>query len=321
MSWLSNVVRPKLKELVGGGRDIPDNLWQKCEKCEEMIFHRELQKSLQVCPHCGFHFRQGLHERLTMLFDDGVYAPLPIGKVPIDPLKFRDLRRYTDRLKEAQAKSGQTDALVVASGSIDGRAAVIAALDFDFMGGSMGLGVGEGLLAASRAAVDQHAALIAIPASGGARMQEGILSLMQMARTTLAVEQVKAARLPYIVVLTNPTTGGVSASFAMLGDITLAEPGAVIGFAGARVIKETIGERLPDGFQTAEYLHAHGIIDMVVPRAQLRSTLARILRLLHRPVPERRGETADSGGPQITFRDSPPRLIPVEQPGGAGPAA
>jgi acetyl-CoA carboxylase carboxyl transferase subunit beta len=284
MSWLSNVVRPKLQQLVGVRREIPEDLWQKCPKCEQMIFHRELEKNLRVCPHCQHHLRLKVKERLAMLFDDGRYELIPLPAVTADPLKFRDLRRYPDRLKEAQAKTGQSEALLVARGTIGGHAVVVAALDFEFLGGSMGIAVGDGLLIAARAAIADRLPLIAIPASGGARMQEGILSLMQMARTTVAVQEVKAAGLPYLVILTDPTTGGVSASFAMLGDIAIAETGAVIGFAGARVIEQTIRESLPDGFQTAEYLYEHGMVDLVVRRHELKATLARVLVLLLKPV-------------------------------------
>ena len=283
MSWLTNVVRPKLRELVGAPREIPDNLWQKCPACSQMIFHRDLEKNLRVCQHCGHHLRLGVAERLAMLLDEG-WRPVELPKAPVDPLKFRDLKRYSDRLKEAQAKTGRPEALAVGRGSDRRPPAVVAAMDFEFMGGSMGVGVGEGLLTAARLAAADRAALIVVSASGGARMQEGILSLMQMARTTIAVEEVRAAGLPYIVVLTDPTTGGVSASFAMLGDITLAEPGAVIGFAGARVIEQTIRESLPEGFQRAEYLLEHGMVDMVVPRPQLRETLIRLLDLLRSPL-------------------------------------
>jgi acetyl-CoA carboxylase carboxyl transferase subunit beta len=283
MSWLTNVVRPKLRELVGARREIPDNLWETCTACSQMLFHRDLEKNLRVCQHCGHHMRLGANARLAMLLDDG-WRPMELPKAPVDPLKFRDVKRYGDRLKEAQAKTGRNDALAVGCGTIGGTRAVVAAMDFAFMGGSMGTAVGEGLLAAADRAVTDGAALIVVPASGGARMQEGILSLMQMARTTIAVEQVRSAGLPYIVVLTDPTTGGVSASFAMLGDVMLAEPGAVIGFAGARVIEQTIRESLPEGFQRAEYLLEHGMVDMVVPRAELRETLIRLLGLLRTPV-------------------------------------
>jgi acetyl-CoA carboxylase carboxyl transferase subunit beta len=280
MNWLKNIVRPKLKQLVGGQKEIPDNLWYKCPSCEEMIFHRDLEKNFRVCSHCGHHLRLGSSERLKMLFDNGEFQSIDLPEASADPLKFRDRRKYTDRLKEAQVKTGLKDALTVAHGRMGGLNVVIAALDFSFMGGSMGVGVGEGLVTAARLAVVQNAPLIVVPSSGGARMQEGILSLMQMARTTIAVEEVKDAGLPYIVVLTDPTTGGVSASFAMLGDVALAETGAVIGFAGARVIEQTIREKLPEGFQRAEYLLDHGMIDMVVRRQDLRDTLIRVIDLL-----------------------------------------
>ena len=280
MNWLKNIVRPKLKQLVGGQKEIPDNLWHKCPSCEEMIFHRDLETNLRVCPHCGHHMRLNSAERLKMMFDGGEYQSIELAEVPLDPLKFRDRRKYTERLKEAQNKTGLNDALTVAHGKMGGLNVVIAALDFTFMGGSMGVAVGEGLVTAARLAVVQDAPLIVVPSSGGARMQEGILSLMQMARTTIAVEEVKDAGLPYIVVLTDPTTGGVSASFAMLGDIAIAETGSVIGFAGARVIEQTIREKLPEGFQRAEYLLDHGMLDMVVRRQDLRETLIRVIGLL-----------------------------------------
>ena len=304
MSWLTNVVRPKLQEWVGGGREVPDHLWQQCPACQQMIFHRELEKNLRVCQHCDHHLRLGVKERLAMLFDDAGYDVVEPPKSALDPLKFRDLRRYADRLKEAQAKTGRADALAVAQGRIGGHGAVIAALDFAFMGGSMGIAVGEAFVAAARRAAESRAALIAVPASGGARMQEGILSLMQMARTTVAISELRAAGLPYVVVLTDPTTGGVSASFAALGDVTLAEPGAVIGFAGARVIRETIRQTLPDGFQKAEYLLEHGMIDAVVHRHRLRPTLARILDLLLQP---RRAAPADvASAAPAAEADGPP---------------
>src|SRR5712691_1687739 len=282
MNWLTNYVLPKIRALTR--KDVPDNLWKKCPGCEQMLFHRELAAHFEVCHHCGHHFRIGSQARFRMLFDDGVFEKLELPKVAADPLRFRDRKRYTERLREGQAAFGAgSDAVALAEGRIGGIAAVVAAFDFDFMGGSMGVAVGEGLIAAARRAVEREAALIVVPASGGARMQEGILSLMQMPRTILAADMVKEARLPYIVLLTDPTTGGVSASFAMLGDITLAEPGAVIGFAGARVIEETIHEKVPEGFQRAEYLYEHGMVDQVVPRAELHATIARILSLLRQP--------------------------------------
>ncbi len=286
MNWLTNFVRPKIQALVG--KETPDNLWEKCPSCEQMIFHRELEASQRVCPHCGHHMRLRALARLTLLFDDGDYQRIELPEPTTDPLKFRDRRRYTERLKEAQQASGEKDATIVAHGKIGGAPAVIVVLDFSFMGGSMGMAVGDALIAAARLAVLQDAPMIAIPSSGGARMQEGILSLMQLPRTVIAVDEVKEAGLPYIVVLADPTTGGVSASFAMLGDVAIAEPGALIGFAGARVIEETIREALPEGFQRAEYLLEHGMVDMVTHRHALRETLIRLLTLLRdkRPVAE-----------------------------------
>jgi acetyl-CoA carboxylase carboxyl transferase subunit beta len=279
MNWLTNFVRPKLQALTRKAES-PDNLWEKCPGCGQMIFHRELEANLRVCPHCSHHFRMGWNRRLELLFDDGKFERIELPKSLPDPLKFRDVKRYTDRLRDAQGKTGETDAIVVAHGTLGGDPTVIGAFNFEFMGGSMGMAVGDGLIAAARLAVSQQAALIAIPASGGARMQEGILSLMQMPRTIIAVDEVKEAGLPYIVLLTDPTTGGVSASFAMLGDIAISEPGAIIGFAGKRVIEDTIREKLPEGFQRAEYLLEHGMIDMVVPRAEMRASLARLIGLL-----------------------------------------
>ncbi|CAK0779421.1 acetyl-CoA carboxyltransferase subunit beta [Azospirillaceae bacterium] len=284
MNWLNNYVRPKIRTLLAP-RELPENLWTICQGCEAMVFHRDLEENLHVCPHCGFHMRIDPIRRLSMLFDNGEYQTIELPKSPIDPLKFRDQKRYVDRMKEAQTKTGRQDAIMVAHGKMNGMDTVIAVFDFSFMGGSMGIAVGEGLLAAAKLAVLQDAPLLVIPASGGARMQEGILSLMQMPRTTIAVEMVKEAKLPYIVVLTDPTTGGVTASFAMLGDIHIAEKGAKIGFAGARVIEDTIRETLPEGFQRAEYLLEHGMVDMVVPRKDLRATLIRVLDLLRRPSP------------------------------------
>ncbi len=282
MNWLTNYVRPKIRALYAR-KEVPDNLWHKCPSCEAMLFHRDLEENLHVCQHCGFHMRLDPLKRLGILFDGGDYQSVELPKSVVDPLKFRDQKRYTDRLKEAQSKTGRHDAIVVGHGLIGGQPAVVAAFDFGFMGGSMGIGVGEGFLAAARTAIAQRAPLVVVPASGGARMQEGILSLMQMPRTTIAVEMVKEAGLPYVVVLTDPTTGGVTASFAMLGDVHIAEKGAQIGFAGARVIESTIRETLPEGFQRSEYLLEHGMVDMVVHRRDLRPTLIRLLGLLMRP--------------------------------------
>ena len=285
MNWLSNFVLPKIRAVVTK-KQVPDNLWTKCPGCEQMLFQRELDANLHVCRNCGHHLRISAEQRLKILFGESGFTRIELPKTIVDPLKFRDRRRYSDRLREGQATLGTgSDAVVVAHGEIGGFPAVVAAFEFRFMGGSMGIAAGEAVVAAAKLAVLQEAALILVPASGGARMQEGALSLMQMPRTILAADMVKEKGLPYIVLLTDPTTGGVSASFAMVGDITLAEPGAVVGFAGARVIEETIHEKLPDGFQRAEYLFDHGMVDLVVPRAELHATLARILGLLRAPHP------------------------------------
>jgi len=289
MNWLTNFVRPKLRALVAR-KEAPENLWLKCPKCEQMLFMRDWEANQEVCTHCDHHMRLRPMKRLPRLFDEGRYELHPLPRVVQDPLKFRDTKRYDARLKEAQSKveggkaDSSTDALVVASGPMGGRIVVVAALDFGFMGGSMGTAVGEGVVMAAELAVARKAPLIVFSASGGARMQEGILSLMQLTRTTIAVRKVKQAGLPYIVVLTDPTTGGVSASFAMLGDIHLAEPDAIIGFAGPRVIQDTIRQELPPGFQRSEYLLEHGMVDAVVHRHKLRETLIRLIELLMDPV-------------------------------------
>jgi acetyl-CoA carboxylase carboxyl transferase subunit beta len=279
MNWLSNFIRPKIRSLVEP-KDVPDNLWQKCSKCEGMLFTRDLEKNLNVCYHCNHHLRMTVKERLALLYDDGKYERIELPSVPVDPLKFRDLKKYSDRMRDTQAKTGLKDAITLAKGKINGLPLVVAAFNFSFMGGSMGAGVGEGIVRAAEEAVRTKSAFLVIPASGGARMQEGMLSLIQMPRSIIAVEMVKEAGLPYLVLLVDPTTGGVSASFAMVGDIHLAEPGATIGFAGRRVIEETVREKLPDDFQTAEYLREHGMVDIVVPRHEMRDTIARIIGLL-----------------------------------------
>ncbi len=279
MSWISNIVRPKIRALVEK-QDIPDNLWIKCPACDSMLFHRDLEKHFQVCHHCNHHLRLPVTKRLELLFDGKEYKKQDLPTNVSDPLKFKDRKKYTERLKDARNKTGRKDAIIVASGTIKGNNAVVAAFDFRFMAGSMGIAVGNGLVKAAELAVKQKAALIVVPASGGARMQEGILSLMQMPRSIIAIDKVKDAKLPYIVLLTDPTTGGVSASFAMLGDVHIAEPGTQIGFAGKRVIQETIREELPEGFQTAEYLRDHGQVDLVVPRHELAKTIGRILSIL-----------------------------------------
>lgn len=283
MNWLTNFIRPRINSLVGQQKEVPDNLWQKCETCEGMLFYKELSANHNVCYHCGHHLAMDVAERLKLLFDDGKFDKIALPKVPHDPLKFKDQKKYGDRLKAAQTKTREDDALLIGKGKIGGERAVIAAFNFAFMGGSMGTAVGEGIVRAAQEAVKEKAALIVIPASGGARMQEGAFSLMQMPRTIIAVDMVKEAGLPYIVLLTNPTTGGVSASFAMVGDVHISEPGAMIGFAGRRVIEETVREKLPEDFQTAEYLLEHGMVDMVVERKDLAATIGRILGLLMTP--------------------------------------
>jgi acetyl-CoA carboxylase carboxyl transferase subunit beta len=298
MNWLTNFVRPGMRGF-SRKRDVLDSLWSKCPSCSQMLFHRDLAENQHVCPACNHHLRIGPGQRFKALFDDAQYSRIALPPVLIDPLKFRDQKRYTDRLKESRAKTGEKEAVVVAHGAMGGQKAVIAVQNFAFMGGSMGLAAGEALIAAAQLAVLQEAALIVFSAAGGARMQEGILSLMQMPRTTIAVELVREASLPYIVVLTDPTTGGVTASYAMLGDVSIAEPGALIGFAGPRVIEETIREKLPEGFQRAEFLLEHGMIDMVVHRHELRAKLTQILDLLMN-----RGATATIGAPKASAGDA-----------------
>ena len=283
MSWLTEFVRPKIRTLLGR-KEVPDNLWHQCPACQQMIFQRDLETTLKVCPHCGHHMRATARERLKWTFDDGHFTQIDTPRVPQDPLRFRDQKRYTDKLKDARDKTKLDDAIVVGHGLLGGRKAVVAAMEFGFLGGSMGAAVGEGIVAAAKLAVLQKAPMIIYTASGGARMMEGAISLMQMPRTTIAAQMVKEAGLPYIVVLSDPTTGGVTASFAMLGDIQIAEPGAMIGFAGARVIEQTVREKLPDGFQRSEYLFDHGIVDMIAHRRDLRDTLIRVTSLLLPPV-------------------------------------
>ncbi len=279
MNWLLNYVRPKLS-IAKNEKDIPDNLWEKCPKCETMVYGQELAKNLYVCPHCGHHFYLRPRKRLRMLFDNAEYTYLPNPIVKEDPLNFKDIKDYRSKLKSAREKTKFEDAFVAAYGKMGNKDVVVGVMNFNFIGGSMGIAVGEGIVKAAQFAIDHKMPLILVTASGGARMQEGILSLMQMARTTLAVKLLKDNHLPYIVVLTNPTTGGVSASFAMLGDITIAEPDALIAFAGARVIKETIKADLPAGFQKAEYLKNHGMVDMIINRKELKEKLVNLLNLI-----------------------------------------
>lgn len=283
MNWITSVVRPKIQS-VFKKKDVPDNLWRKCGACGEMVFHRDLVAALNVCPNCDHHIKLGADERLKMLFDRGEYQTITARDVVLDPLKFKDQKRYTDRVKDARAKTGKTDSVVGAHGALDGVETVIAVQDFAFMGGSLGMGAGEAIIAAIETAISKECPFVLVAASGGARMQEGILSLMQMPRVTVAVQMLREAGLPYLVVLTDPTTGGVMASYAMLGDVHLAEPGALLGFSGPRVIEQTIREKLPEGFQRAEFLLDHGAVDEVVHRHKLKETLGKLIRLMmHKP--------------------------------------
>ena len=280
MNWITNSVLPKIKALVQP-REVPENFWTKCPNCGEMIFHRQLEDNLQVCPKCNYHLKLAARARLESLFDTSTLHIIELERQKnSDPLKFKDLKKYSDRLKDARTNTKQDDAILIAEGNINGRSTIAAVFSFEFMGGSMGIAVGDAILKSAELAVSKKAPLIIFPASGGARMQEGILSLMQLPRTVIATQIVKEAGLPLIIVLTNPTTGGVTASFAMLGDIHIAEPGAIIGFAGKRVIQETIRESLPEDFQSAEYLLEHGMIDMVVDRHNLKEKISGILSIL-----------------------------------------
>ena len=279
MNWLTNYVRPRINSMLGR-RDVPENLWIKCPETGEMVFHKDLEENQWVIPASGHHMKMPAKARLAWLFDGGEYEALPQPKVAQDPLKFRDSKKYSDRLKDSRTKTELEDTIQAGLGTIKGVRAIAVVHEFDFMGGSLGTAAGEAIIAAFERAVAEKCPLVMFPASGGARMQEGILSLMQLPRTTVAVEMLREAGLPYIVVLTNPTTGGVTASYAMLGDIQIAEPGALIGFAGRRVIEQTIREKLPEGFQTAEYLYQHGMVDMVLHRHKIPETLGRLLSML-----------------------------------------
>jgi acetyl-CoA carboxylase carboxyl transferase subunit beta len=279
LSWINNVVRPKIRSLLNK-REVAQNLWIKCPETGEMVFHRDLEANNFVIPGSGYHMRMTTKQRLDHLFDGSEYTQVALPDVPLDPLKFRDERRYTERLRDARAKTGATDAVQVATGTVEGVPLTAAVQDFAFMGGSLGMAAGEAIITGMLGAVERKQPFVLFAASGGARMQEGVFSLMQLPRTTVAVETLKDAKLPYIVVLTNPTMGGVTASYAMLGDIHLAEPGALIGFAGPRVIEQTIREKLPEGFQRSEFLRQHGMVDQVVHRHKLRETIARLCKLL-----------------------------------------
>ncbi len=279
MNWISNYVRPTINSLFSR-REVPENLWTKCPECGTMLFHRELAEAHNVCSSCDHHMAFTPRERFNALFDGGVYVEVAVPEVTADPLGFKDQKKYPDRMKAAQKKTGERDAMLVVEGEIGRTPIVAAAQDFSFMGGSMGMYVGNAIIAGAERAIELKRPFVLFSAAGGARMQEGILSLMQMPRTTVAVEMLKEANLPYIVVLTHPTTGGVTASYAMLGDVQIAEPNALIGFAGARVIEQTIREKLPEGFQRSEYLLDHGMLDRVTHRKDMRDELITICRML-----------------------------------------
>ncbi len=288
MNWIKNFVRPKISGILGTRRDVPENMWVKCPESGEMVFYRDLEANQFVIPRSGYHMRMSPDARLKHTFDNGKWTSLELPEVVVDPLKFRDERKYVDRLKEARAKANRKDAIVAGRGRIDGLESVVVVQDFAFMGGSLGMAAGEAIVTAMFEAADNAIPLVLFAASGGARMQEGILSLMQLPRATVGVQRLREAGMPYVVVLTHPTTGGVTASYAMLGDVHIAEPGALIGFAGPRVIEQTIREKLPDGFQRSEYLLDHGMVDMVVHRHELRHTLSNILHMLMKqPAPVR----------------------------------
>ena len=296
MNWLTNVVRPKIRNILR--RETPENLWIKCPDSGQLVFYKDVEANQFVIPGSNYHMRMGAVARLKSIFDNETWFDVALPEVTADPLRFRDERKYADRIKDARARTGLNDAIKVGYGKLEGAGVVIAVQDFDFMGGSLGMAAGEAIVRGLELAVEKKSPFIVFAASGGARMQEGILSLMQMPRTIVGVQMLRETKQPYIVVLTNPTTGGVTASYAMLGDVQIAEPGALIGFAGARVIEQTIREKLPEGFQRAEYLKDHGMIDMVVHRHDLRPTLARLCRLLTRSPAV---ETASKPAPQITI--------------------
>jgi acetyl-CoA carboxylase carboxyl transferase subunit beta len=287
MNWLSRLVPQRIRTEGGGEkRAVPEGLWDKCPQCKAVLYREELEQNLKVCPRCSHHMRLGARERLDAFLDPDGREELDADLVAVDTLKFKDSARYRDRLREAQQATGERDALVVLRGEVHGVALVAAAFEFRFMGGSMGAVVGEKFARAARRAVALRAPLVCFTASGGARMQEGLYSLMQLAKTSAAVAELGEAAVPYVVVLTDPTTGGVSASLAMLGDVILAEPGALIGFAGPRVIEQTVRETLPEGFQRSEFLLEHGAIDQIVDRRRLRAHVARVLAMLtRRPTP------------------------------------
>ncbi len=289
MNWITNYVRPRINSIFSR-RETPENLWSKCDECGTMLFHRELTEALNVCTNCGHHMAMTPRDRFQALFDNGIFTQIDVPEPLPDPLKFRDQKRYPDRMRASRSQTGEPEAMLVAEGEIGRTPIVAAAQDFSFMGGSMGMFVGNAIIAAAERAVQTRRPLILFSAAGGARMQEGILSLMQMPRTTVAVQMLKEANLPYIVVLTHPTTGGVTASYAMLGDVHIAEPNALICFAGPRVIEQTIREKLPEGFQRAEYLLDHGMLDRVTPRGEMKDELVTITRMLMGQTPAVKGD-------------------------------
>jgi acetyl-CoA carboxylase carboxyl transferase subunit beta len=300
MNWISNVVRPKIRSILTR-RETPENLWIKCPETGQLVYYKDVEANQYVIPGSNYHMRVGATARMKSIFDGETWFDIAVPAVPPDPLKFRDERRYLDRLKDARGKTGTNDAIKLGYGKLDGIPVVIGVQDFDFMGGSLGMAAGEAVIKGLETATEKGTPFIMFAASGGARMQEGILSLMQLPRTTVAVQRLREAGKPYIVVLTNPTTGGVTASYAMLGDIHIAEPGALIGFAGPRVIEQTIREKLPEGFQRAEYLKDHGMIDMVVHRHHLRPTLANLCRLLSK-VPVKAVDAQSASSPEDALR-------------------
>jgi acetyl-CoA carboxylase carboxyl transferase subunit beta len=313
MNWISNVVRPKIRSILNR-RETPENLWIKCPDTGQLVFFKDVEANQFVIPNSNYHMRMGAAARLKSIFDNETWYDVAVPSVAADPLKFRDERKYADRIRDARTKTGMNDSVKVGYGKLEGAPVVVGVQDFDFMGGSLGMAAGEAVVKGLEKAVEKQTPFIMFAASGGARMQEGVLSLMQMPRTTVAVQMLREINKPYIVVLTNPTTGGVTASYAMLGDIHIAEPGALIGFAGARVIEQTIREKLPDGFQRAEYLKEHGMVDMVVHRHELRATLARLCRILTK---------ADAIKPVEAASDEPPPpVLPdaVEEPSSPSPA-
>ncbi|GLQ12356.1 acetyl-coenzyme A carboxylase carboxyl transferase subunit beta [Devosia yakushimensis] len=304
MNWIDNFVRPKIRSFLSNKRETPENLWVKDPESGEMVFYRDLEANQWVVPNSGYHMKIKPADRLATFFDEGQYDLVPVPAVPVDPLKFRDQKRYTDRLKESRAKTGYDDSVIVATGKLYGRDTTAAVQDFDFIGGSLGMAAGQGIITGLETAVSRKTPFVLFVASGGARMQEGIFSLMQMPRTTVAVLRLREAGLPFFVVFTDPTTGGVTASYAMLGDVHLAEPGARIGFAGARIIEQTIREKLPKGFQRSEYLHEHGMVDMVVHRHNLRSTIGSLAGILTRAEPSDELNGTSAALPAISLRDA-----------------